>query len=171
MREQTARLDTGRTGRMLRAGFIIVGLLALIGIWCKGIFGEPAFVPPEWEQSAQTGVPKPEKKMNYESITAPTGFSVSLCGTMYQQEDGSLLIYLTNPESNDANIQCRVQDADGTLLYQSGVLRPGEYLERMELLTEIPNEAIPLKIEIYGFEKDTWYSKGTITLDNVLQPY
>lgn len=171
MREQTARLDTGRKGRMLRTGFIIAGLLAVMGIWWKSFFGKPAFVAPEWEQSAQTGIPEPEKGMGYESITAPTGFSASLCGTMYQQEDGSLLIYLTNPENNDTNIQCRIQSGDGTLLYQSGVLKPGEYLECMKLLTKIPNEAIPIKIEIYGFEKDTWYSKGTITLDNVLQPY
>lgn len=171
MREQTAKLNTGRSKRVLKTGFVIVCLMAIAWVWWKSYLSEPAFVPPEWEPDAQTGIPEPDKKMNYGSITAPAGFSVGLCGTMYQQEDGSLLLYLTNPESNDVNIQCQIQNEAGTILYKSGVLKPGEYLERMNLLAEIPNEAMPVKIDLYGFERDTWYSKGTISLDNVLQPY
>ena len=85
---------------------------------------------------------------------------------MYQQEDGSLLVYFTNPQSSDANLMCEIQNENGETIYKSGVIRPGEYIERLEPLAELSDEAIKIELYVYAFEPDTWYSKGTINLSN-----
>ena len=90
---------------------------------------------------------------------------------MYQQEDGSLIIYLTNPETNDVNILCEIKDEEGNVIYKSGVIQPGEYLESLYPLQELVNQAMPIEINIYGYEKESWYSRGTILMENILQPY
>ena len=125
--------------------------------------------PPEFEADAQQGLPAPDESLGFSSVTAPAGFSVGLCGAMYQQQDGSLIIYLTNPETNDVNIRCQIKNEDGDLLYESGVLKPNEYLERLYPVTKLKNEALEIQVLIYGYEPDTWYSKGAIILENILQ--
>ena len=171
MRKQTVKVKTGM-GKRILVGIIIsiVLCLALAGCWMLYHYERP-FVPPEFEENAKEGVPEVEESLNYGTVTAPTGFSIGLCGTMYQQEDGSLIVNLTNPETNTVNIQCEVKDKTGNTLYKSGVIEPGEYLEKLTPLVELKQEAVPIEISVYGYEIDTWYSKGTIMLDNTLQPY
>lgn len=92
-------------------------------------------------------------------------------GTIYQQADGALELYLTSPEENEAYLLCEVTDIEGKTLYRSGLLRPGEYVERLDSLTALENKAIEIAVNIYAFEPETFYSIGTVTLKNVLQAY
>lgn len=171
MRTQTVRKNTGRISRLM---IITAGCVLFLAVLFVGyrifIYREP-FVPPAFEAEAQQGVPAPEDSLQYGSVSAPTGFSIGLCGTMYQQQDGSLVLYLTNPEANSTNIRCEIKNEAGELLYECGVLRPGEYMERLLPVTEIPNEAMKIRLFVYGYEPDSWYSCGTIELENTLQPY
>ena len=38
-------------------------------------------------------------------------------------------------------------------------------------LARLAGEAVPIEMKVYAFEDNTWYSKGTISLMNTLQPY
>lgn len=171
MREQTVQVKTGKIGKVvLTAVLAVIMCLVLLGCWYLFLYKEP-FSPPEFDPNVRGGLPEAAENMNYGSVTAPTGFSVGLCGTMYQQEDGTLVIDVTNPETNDVNILCEIKDGSGVTLYKSGVISPGNYVERLSPLTELIDEAVPITILVYGYEQDSWYSRGTIELDNILQPY
>lgn len=170
MRQQIAKLKTGKTKRSLLLALGILLMAAILAMTYRVFMFETPFVPPEYEANARQGLPAPKDSLGFGSVTAPTGFSVGLCGTMYQQQDGSLMIYLTNPETNDVNIRCEIKNKDGTLLYESGVLTPNKFIERLYPVTKFKNEAMEIQVLIYGYEPDTWYSKGTIILENVLQP-
>lgn len=131
----------------------------------------PPYTPPPFETMAVAGVPTPPENLGYGEISSEGGFTFSIAGTMYQQQDGSLLVYFTNPQHSEANLQCEILNEDGTVLYKSGVIRPGEYVERLQPLEKLQNKATKIEVNVYAFAPETWYSKGTINLQNILQPY
>lgn len=169
MREQTTRVRTGAVKKIL---FAVLGVALTAGIaWLIYLAANPPYTPPPFETAAVAGVPAPPENMGYGEISADGGFAFSIAGTMYQQEDGSLLVYFTNPQHSEANLQCEILDETGAILYKSGVIRPGEYVERLQPLVKLQNEATNVELNVYAFEPDTWHSKGTINLQNILQPY
>jgi hypothetical protein len=88
------------------------------------------------------------------------------------QEDGSLFVYFTNVEENDVRMMCEiVQEGTEITLYKSGVLNPGEYVEKLDPVTEIENEKKDIIIRIYAFEEENWYSAGTVEITSLLQPW
>ncbi|MEG1578974.1 MAG: hypothetical protein RR336_09445 [Oscillospiraceae bacterium] len=169
MREQTTHVRTGAVKKII---FPVLGvaLAVVLAALCYRALHQP-YTPPPFEPTAVEGVPTPPDDMGYGEISAEGGFAFSIAGTMYQQEDSSLLIYFTNPEYSEANLQCEIKNEKGDILYKSGVIRPGEYVERLQPQTKLKNEATKIELNVYAFAPETWYSKGTINLQNVLQPY
>ena len=131
----------------------------------------PPYTPPPFEPGAVAGVPEPPEGFRYSEIDAMGSFTFGLSGVLYQQEDGSLRVYFTNPEANEINLICEIIDLDGKTLYKSGLLRPGEHVVSLYPVRELENIAIKTEIKIYALEPEHYYSIGTVTLDNVLQPY
>lgn len=169
MREQGTRVKTGAVRKMmLAAAALVLAAAALTGGYR---LMNPPYVPPAFDPAAVSGVPAPPENMGYGEISAQGGFSFSIAGTMYQQEDGSLALYLTNPAAGGINLMCEVANDHGEIIYKSGVLRPGEYVEKLQPLRKLPNEAMKIEVSVYAFEPETWYSRGTIALANILQPY
>jgi hypothetical protein len=156
-------------------------LLILIGIFLLMAAGAAAiaayanrtvpYVPPPFEQNVVNGVPVPPDNMLYSSIGADGGYVFSVASNLYQQENGDLCIYFTDPVDSPVWMMCEVfSDSYGTM-YRSGVLRPGEYVERLPKLSDFPNEPIEVEIRVYGFEPITYQSKGTVYLQTILQPW
>jgi hypothetical protein len=170
-RTQTTRLVTGRRKLLL----MLLGAFLLIGAGTIAITAYASrtipYEPPPFEQGAVIGVPVPPDNMSYNPISANGGYSFSMAANLYQQENGDLCLYFTNPEDSGVWMMCEVlSDAYGTM-YQSGVLRPGEYVERLSKVSDFPNEPIEIEIRVYGFEPDTYQSKGTVYLKTILQPW
>ena len=149
---------------------MLLSLAAAALIWRLAVY-EPAFQPPEMELTAQYGVPSPPETLRYGAVSVDNGFSFSIAGTMYQQQDASLLVYFTNPTGSGCNMQCVVSDENGNTLYRSGAVPPGCYVEKLAPVAEMKNEAMPIEICVYAFEPGTWYSMGTIELANTLYPW
>ena len=170
MRDQTSNLKTGKKTNIIIAVLSSICLILAMILVINVVNRDTKFKPPKFEETVEKGIPNVDEKLGFQPISAPTGFSVGLCSTMYQQQDESLLIYLTNPEINDVNIKCEIVNEENEILYESGVIKPGEYVKKLEAEKEMPKEATNIKVLIYGYEIDTWYSMGTIELDNVLQP-
>lgn len=156
--------------RLHLALLILLGVAVVAGGYFL-FFHQRSYTPPPFEPSAQAGEPSPAQSMGYGRIEADGGFAFSVAGTMYQQADASLLIYLTNHEDGDVWLMGEVVDENGTTLYKSGILRPGEYVERLFPVIGFANEAMKIELRVYGFEPETYYSLGTIFLDNILQPW
>ena len=59
---------------------------------------------------------------------------------------------------------CTIADDEGNVLYKSGLLRPGEYINTLEPLSKISDEFVNATVEMLAFEPETYYSKGVIVL-------
>ena len=170
MRKQPIRVITGAAKKyMILSAFILLAVISVAAAIFAALYETP-YKPPPFEPAAVRGVPNPPDNMKYSDINAAGRFTFWLAGTAYQQTDGSLFLYLTNPEESEVYIMCRVTDKNGAELYKSGLLRPGEYVERLDALKKMKNEALDIKIYIYALDPDNFQSVGTVTLDNILQP-
>ena len=156
--------------RIILLMIIVIALLATIGVIIYSIFIE--YEPPKFEINAYAGTPTPEESFLYDDVTSGFGYKFSIASNLYQQEDRSLKIFLTNPSANDVNIMCEIRSADDDkLLYESGLLHPGEYIESLDPAGEFDNIKYDVIVLIHAFEPETYHSAGTTTLNLVLQPW
>jgi len=172
MRKQSTRVKTG-AARRWAALLTIAVLTALIAAAAILIYlYEPPYRPPPLEPGTLTGVPNPPANMRYGEIDAMGKFTFGIAATTYQQEDSSLAVYLTNNESNAVYLMCEIIDPlKKQILYRSGLLRPGEHVERLYPLRPLKNEAVDIEILVYALDLESYVSVGTVTLDNILQPH
>ena len=173
LREQPVHVQTGDNKKKILLIVIILFSVALAAAAAAyAMLYQPSYRPPPFEPGAAAGTPAPPEGFGYGEIDAMGSFKFGLAGVMYQQEDGALRIYFTNPEENEAYLMCEVADPGGAALYRSGLLRPGEYVESLRPARKRPeNEAISVEVKIYALDPEHYYSVGMVTLDNVLQPY
>ena len=68
----------------------------------------------------------------------------------------------------DVWLKLRVLTADGTLLGETGLIRPGEYIKSVSLTSEV-EDGTAIKLKIMAYEPDTYYSAGSVTLNTILR--
>lgn len=132
-------------------------------LFCGG--ADEEFMPPPFETEAQTGTPNPPADAGYGEVDVEA-YRFSLAGMLYENS-GSVDVWLTNPQDNPVWLKLRILDADGVVLGESGLLRPGEYVRAIKLSThtELP-AAVTLKLMAY--EPETYYSAGSVQLTTEL---
>ena len=147
---------------LLSLAFMTVTLFAFGG---KG--EKPAFVPPDFDANALIGTPEPPEDSGYRVVCREgMSFEVGLCGRVAVR-DKSARVYLTNPEVNTLWLKIRIYDGQGTVIGESGLVKPGEYIESISLSREVDvSERIQLKIMSY--EPETYYSGGAIVMNPML---
>ena len=84
------------------------------------------------------------------------------------EKDDAADVYFTNSEKFDVWLKLRVLTADGTLLGETGLIRPGEYVKSVSLTSEV-EDGTAIKLKIMAYEPDTYYSAGSITLNTILR--
>lgn len=120
------------------------------------------FVPPAFEPSAVAGSPAVPDRLGWSEVDARL-FRASVCG-VFTVADGQAQVYLTNPADSTVWLKLRVLDGDGNILGETGLLRPGEYVQAVTLSrTPRTGEAIGLKLMAY--EPDTYLSAGSAVLN------
>jgi hypothetical protein len=171
MRKQSTQVVTGRERFWMRIGIFAL-LLVIVYIVGKGYVERlTAYTPPPFEENAVVGEPDPPANMAYDAVVATGGYSFAMAANVYQQENHDLLLYLTNPKESGIWLMCEVKNKEYGTMYKSGVLRQGEYLERLTPESEFPNEPIEVEILIYGFEPENYQSCGTVYMSTILQPW
>ena len=121
------------------------------------------FTPPPFDSAAVVGTPEVPDGLGYNELDCQV-YKVSLCGKL--NADGH--IWLTNPESNEVWLKVRILDAKGNILGETGLVRPGEYVQTVELTT-IPKSGTPITLKIMAYEPDTYYSAGAASLNTTFQ--
>jgi acylphosphatase len=172
-KERTQPIHQRVTRPKRRIIVTVIGVALLISIVFFWVLREPAYSPPPFEANAAAGAPTPPDNLDYSEFEAVDKFKFKIAGTLYQQEDGSVKVYLTNPDENSLYLMCEIIGDVGSgdiTLYRSGLLQPGEYVENLEPLLGLENTAIEIKVNIYALDSESFHSMGTVTLDNVLQP-
>lgn len=166
------RYDSITIKKSNRRGFIMI-LLVVVAAIAVGIFSANLrYKPPEHEKMAMSGEPTVDDSFLYKPLYSDFGYSFKIASNLYRQKDGSVFIYLTNPVDNDVYLMCEVYDMDtAELYYKSGLLSPGEYVERLKPQEEFENTFHNIQVKVYALNMDDYISEGTTELEFALQPW
>ena len=119
-----------------------------------------SFSPPPFEKAVVSGMPTVPEDLGME-------FRAYICGNVIVKDDAAD-VYFTNSEEFDVWLKLRVLTADGTLLGETGLIRPGEYVKSVSLTSEV-EDGTAIKLKIMAYEPDTYYSAGSVTLNTILR--
>lgn len=143
--------------------FIILATLILSTVACEK---EPEFVPPPFDEAAQSGTPEVPEGLGWSEINANDLYRVSVCGVV-KVNDGKADIYFTNPEANNVWLKLRILDAEGNILGQTGLIKPGEYVQSIAF-DKAPKAGDSISMKVMGYEPETYYSAGAVSLNTVV---
>lgn len=148
---------------------LAVVLLVMIIVLCT--YQEPEktvvrgeYVAPTFAEDAVSGAPEVPDELGYFAPYAEgMAYRVAACG-LPTAADTTLTVYFTNMEGNEKYLKLRVLDEDGRTLGETGLLRPGEYVETV-ILSEPVSPGTVLKYKVLGYEPDDLSSAGSVTLN------
>lgn len=124
------------------------------------------FTPPPFDEAAQTGTPEVPDALGWSELDAKA-FKVSVCG-IFAPEDGKADVYLTNPETNTVWLKLRVLDDKGNTLGETGLVKPGEYVQAITL-TATPKPGTTITLKLMTYEPETYHSAGAVTLNTTVR--
>lgn len=91
---------------------------------------------------------------------------MALCGAPAVQE-GAAQLWFTNPGQNTVWLKVRIYTPDGILLGESGLLKPGQYVQAVAL-SPVPDAGTSIVLKVMAYEPDTYHSAGAVTLNTAL---
>ena len=149
---------------VLAAVFAVALIIMIVALAVPKEAERGEFVPPAFDSSAVTGTPEVPDGLGY---SAPyqdgMAYRFAVCGNVLM-EGKQALVYFTNPAENDTWTKLRVYDENGNILGETGLLKPGEYVQYVELDKELAS-GTPIKLKIMGYEPDTYLSAGSVVLN------
>ena len=125
------------------------------------------FTPPPFDDAAVQGIPSLTSEQGYGELDTGT-YSFGLSGYL-TLEDGKTDVWLCNHAENE-NVWLKVvmKDMQDGKLGETGLIRPGEYVQSMKL-TAPPTKTGDVKLVVMGYEPETYYSLGNVTLLTALE--
>ncbi len=127
---------------------------------------ENEFVPPSFDTTAELGVPTVPENLEWNELDAKA-YKVSVCGVVNINEDEAQ-IWLTNPSSNSVWIKLRIMNENDVILGESGLIKPGEYVENVTISSTI-DSGDKVKLKIMSYQPETYYSEGAITINTMVR--
>lgn len=124
------------------------------------------FTPPPFEPNAVIGIPNVPDDLGWTELDAQA-FLFSVCGKVVVR-DGEADIWLTNPESNTVWLKVRILDKNGETLGESGLIRPGEYVQTVTFDT-VPKDGTTIGLKLMAYQPETYFSEGTATLNTTVK--
>ena len=169
MREQLLFSKMEKRRHRIIVPIIVVVSLVSIGMITYVLMTR--FVPPSHDASAIKGVPTAERSYLYGSAKTDYGYVIQMASNLYQQQNGDVNIYFTNPISNSVLLRCEIIDKDTQKrLYNTGYINPGEYIESINNKS-VDNEAYNVIVKVYAYTPESFTSEGTTELSLKLQPW
>lgn len=139
---------------------LVLMVFALTRQDTQTVMGE--FTPPPFDSSAVVGSPTVPDNLGWQELDAQV-YKVGVCGK-FIPKGNTADVWLTNPESNTVWLKVRVLDENGNNLGETGLLRPGEYVQSVKLDT-VPKAGTPIVLKIMAYQPDTYYSEGAVSLN------
>lgn len=120
------------------------------------------FTPPPFDENALQGIPSVPDGLGWNELDAQV-YKASICGVVVL--DGSSAdVWFTNPVENTVWLKLRILDADGNTIGETGIIKPGEYVQSVAFTT-IPTNGDEIGLKLMGYEPETYYSAGSATLN------
>lgn len=152
---------------ILLEGICLLSLIFLAVVACRERNRSTLFVPPSFEREAKQGEPQPAAGTDLVPVEVEEGFRAKVNGALRLKE-GKTDVWLTAPEDNTVWLKLRIYDEKGNLLGESGILKPGQYVQSVSL-SGSPGESEPVTLKLMAYTPDTWYSAGTAVLHTTLE--
>ena len=145
----------------------VISLVAMVAALAfSGSEPETAtFTPPPFDENAVQGAPDVPENLGWGELDAQV-YKVSICGVVSVQ-DGKADVWFTNPESNTVWLKLRMLDANGDILGETGLIRPGEYVQSVSFGV-IPEAGDSIVLKLMAYEPESHYSAGSVTLNTVV---
>ena len=129
--------------------------------------GNEVFTPPEFDRAAIAGMPDVPPNLGFSPLEVEQGYTAYVCGKLFA--DGrNVDLYFTSPENNLVWLMLRITDETGTILGETGIIRPGEYVKTL-ILEKTPKKEINVKLKIIAYQPETYSSMGTVGLNTKLK--
>ena len=127
------------------------------------VMGE--FTPPPFDAAAVVGSPAVPDGFGWQELDAKV-YKAGICGK-FIPKGNTADVWLTNPESNTVWLKVRVLDEKGNTLGETGIIKPGEYVQSVEL-DNVPKAGKPIVLKIMAYQPDTYYSEGAVSLNTTI---
>ena len=122
------------------------------------------FIPPEFDKTAAQGEPDVPENLGWTEVSqAGMSFSAKICGNVVI-ENGKADIYFKSNEDNEVWLKLRVLDAEGNVLGETGLIKPGEYVKSVTFDT-LPQNEEKIQMKLMSYEPETYYSMGAVVLN------
>ena len=123
------------------------------------------FIPPLFEEKAICGTPSAINRDDWRKLDAQF-YEFSIC-TSVTVIGKKADIWLTNPQENSVWIKIRVLDEKGNKLGETGLLRPGEYVQSV-YFDEVPKDNTSIVLKLMAYEPETYYSAGSVQINTII---
>ena len=142
---------------------LVLMVFALTRQDTQTVMGE--FTPPPFDSSAVVGSPAVPDNLGWQELDAQA-YKVGICGKVIP--DGNTAdVWLTHPVNNTVWLKVRVLDEKGNTLGETGLIKPGEYVQSVTLDT-VPKTGKPIVLKIMAYQPDTYYSEGAVSLNTTI---
>jgi len=126
------------------------------------------FIKPEFDNSA-----KPisnieiDEKLQYAEINVEAGYNVGICNNLILDNEENILIYFSSLKDNNVYLKLRIYDKEQNVLKETGLIKPGEQIEKLKIGNLKEDKDVIIKIMSY--DPETYYSKGTVSLNTKIK--
>lgn len=159
-------MKTKKCPLILAAVICMVSVIIMIVVLANPRKGDvPIFTPPPFEENAVAGVPTVPEGLGWGELDAKV-YKASVCGVI-RVEDSTADVWFTNPESNAVWLKLRILDRNGNILGETGIIKPGEYVQRVSFDT-LPQSGDAIMLKLMAYEPETYYSAGAVTLNTTI---
>lgn len=127
------------------------------------------FIQPGFENDYETGNPydklTPEEKKNWlELISAGMSYKTHILDNIYLDNSDYGKVYFTNEDTNkNVLLKIRVLNGYNEVVAETGLIKPGEYIEKVKFREN--TDAGSYKIKIMSYEPTRYYSMGAVIID------
>lgn len=123
-------------------------------------------VAAKFDPNAVEGVPQVDPKLGWSVLNIQEGYNVHVCSVLNADAEGRLPVWFSSESTNTVLVKLRVLDEDGNPLGETGLLKPGEYVEWLQLNEGTRSCAVT--VQIMGYAPETLYSAGSVSMANTL---
>lgn len=124
------------------------------------------FAPPPFDPLARPGLPAIPEGLGWQMLDA-NAYHVGICGVITPQGN-TVDVWLTNSKENTVWLKVRILDAGNGILGESGLIKPGEYVQSVALRS-IPEPGTPVILKIMAYEPETYHSAGAVSLSTKMK--
>ena len=151
---------------ILAAALVAVSIAAgvVLGREPETVAGE--FTAPEFDPTAVAGEPVVPQELGWCELPLREGLTASVCGVL-TAEQGRVAVWLYNHPDSDCWLKLRLLDSRGNILGETGLLKPGEHVQYLNLDT-VPRKDTAVVLKLMAYRPETYYSGGSAGLETTL---